>query len=153
MATVNLTKPQFLALVALNMIALAGIFASFYSGIEDRAIIKVRLNDVLTNISQGEQIQTVTLNEIKDQEQARENRSLTNRAVQNETLDKIQNLQNEILYFEQAAENRTKTLLPGFEDLLNDVNQTGSWRYNISQQNQEILENQEKIIGLFNGSK
>lgn len=75
MASITLSKAQFFALVALNIIALIGIFSAFFSGIEDRAIIKVRLNDVLSNISQGERLQTVTINEIKDFEQISENRS------------------------------------------------------------------------------
>jgi hypothetical protein len=147
---VSISKIQLFAIIAMSAISLVAIVVGVISGIEDRAIIKIRVNDVLSNISQGERLQTKTLDEIEQFENESEQRSqrllppferfinaserMTNATF--EMLNKTEHMErfidfigssfdeeyliDEVRQYEQS--NTTNATLPKIIELLRDVN-------------------------------
>lgn len=58
----------------------------------------------------------------------------------------------EIRTFEEVAENRSQKLIPPFEALLFGVNKTADYQERAEVQRLGILENQQKILGILNGT-
>jgi hypothetical protein len=130
-ANVVLSKTQFWSMIILGALTLAFIaytaWASTWTGEADRVIIKRDVRQVLGNISAVDKTQTALLQELQEQEAAREIRS-------NQSGTNLRNLTQGLYDFVNATEiadkEQTEQLLPVFfesfnqtETLLNTTNQ------------------------------